>query len=116
MEYVYTIYQCGSISKAAQRLFVSQPALSAATKKLENELGTPLFDRRTKPLNLTPAGEFYIQCVEKIASIQMDMDEYFKSLSGRQSILNIRSSSFFCTHILPKLAEECEEICHNKSK
>lgn len=109
MEYVYTIYQCGSISKAAQRLFVSQPALSAAVKKLENELGTPLFDRRTKPLNLTPAGEFYIQCAEKIASIQMDMDEYFKSLSGRQSILNIGSSSFFCAHILPKLALDFQE-------
>lgn len=109
MEYVYTIYQCGSISRAAQKLFVSQPALSSAVKKLENELGAPLFDRRKKPLRLTPAGEFYIQCAEKIASIQMDIDEYFKSLSGRRSVINIGSSSFFCAHVLPKLALDFQE-------
>lgn len=43
--YVNTVAECGSITKAAARLFISQPALSNYISKLEEELGTKLFDR-----------------------------------------------------------------------
>ena len=38
MKYIYTVYQCGSFSKAAQKLYISQPALSGAIKKIEKQL------------------------------------------------------------------------------
>ena len=61
-EYVYTVFQEGSFSKAAAKLYISQPALSAAIKKVETELyGVPLFNRGVNPVTLTPAGEFYIK-------------------------------------------------------
>ena len=56
-EYVYTVYQEGSFSKAAQRLFISQPALSIAVRRVEEKVGLPLFDRQARPLRLTPAGD-----------------------------------------------------------
>ena len=60
-EYVNAVYQEGSFSKAAQKLFVSQPALSASIKKIETELyGIPLFNRGVNPITLTPAGQFYL--------------------------------------------------------
>ena len=46
-----------SLSKAAERLYLSQPALSQRLKKLEDELGTPLFLREKNGLSITDAGE-----------------------------------------------------------
>ena len=74
-EYIYAIYQEHSFSKAAQKLFVSQPWLSSVVKKVEQEIKTPLFDRSTNPISLTPAGEYYIQQVEKVMAIEEDMRE-----------------------------------------
>lgn len=102
MEYVYMVYLLGSFSKAAQRLYVSQSALSTAIKKLETRLNTPLFERKTQPVTLTPAGEFYIQSIQKIMQIQEDIDRYFASFSGTKVTIILGSSSFFCTHVLPR--------------
>ena len=52
-KYIKTIAQCHSFSKAAQILYISQPALSRFVKKVEDELGVSLFDRDTIPLGLT---------------------------------------------------------------
>ena len=73
-EYVNTVYQEGSFSKAAQKLFVSQPALSASIKKIETELyGIPLFNRGVNPITLTPAGQFYLESMRKIAAIEEEI-------------------------------------------
>ena len=53
-EYVMEIAKEGSFSKAAQKLYISQPALSGAIKKIEKELyGISLFDRNVNPVALT---------------------------------------------------------------
>ena len=65
MRYVYEIYRQKSFSKAAQALFITQPALSIAIGKLEASLGMPLFDRSTRPISLTPAGRIYLQTIEQ---------------------------------------------------
>lgn len=72
-EYIYAVYQEGSFSKAAQKLYVSQPWLSSVVKKVEQEIKTPIFDRSTTPISLTPAGQYYIQQVEKVMNIEEDM-------------------------------------------
>ena len=51
------IAQAGSVSKAAQGLYLSQPAVSRSLKRLEEDLGVQLFDREAAPLRLTQAGE-----------------------------------------------------------
>ena len=65
MEYIYEVYKEKSFSKAAAALFISQPSLSANVKRVENRIGYPIFDRSTKPLQLTEVGKHYIQAVEK---------------------------------------------------
>ena len=57
-EYIYAVYQEKSFSKAAQKLYVSQPWLSSTVKKVEQEVGLPLFDRSTTPISLTEAGAY----------------------------------------------------------
>ena len=49
MEYVYAVYEEQSFSKAARKLYLSQPALSAAVRRAEAEIHTPIFDRSTNP-------------------------------------------------------------------
>ena len=52
----YTVAKCGSLTKAAEELYISQPAISQAIKQLENELGTPLFNRVHKGMELSVQG------------------------------------------------------------
>lgn len=52
----YTVAKCGSLSKAARELFVSQPAVSQSIKQLENQLGVPLFVRTYKGMELSEEG------------------------------------------------------------
>ena len=47
MEYVYEVYKQKSFSKAAAKLYISQPSLSANVKRIEKKVGYPLFDRST---------------------------------------------------------------------
>lgn len=101
-EYIYAVYQEKSFSKAAKKLYVSQPWLSATVKKVEQELDVRLFDRSTTPISLTEAGAYYIQRVEEIRRIEQDMIQHFQELRNAQhSVLHIGSSMFFCTYVLP---------------
>lgn len=103
-EYIYAVYKERSFSKAAQKLFVSQPWLSSAVKKVEQELGASIFDRSTTPISLTDAGAYYIERVEQIMAIEQEIQQYFKELRASQGTeLHIGSSMFFCTYVLPTL-------------
>ena len=72
MEYVYAVYREGSFQKAAEKLFVSQPSVSASVRRVEERVGSRLFDRSRKPLALTECGEAYIACTEKIFAMERD--------------------------------------------
>lgn len=106
MKYIYAIYKERSFSKAAKKLYISQPALSAMVKKVEKKIGYLLFDRETIPLTITKEGKYYIKCIENILEIESNMQKYFKDL-GQLDTGNIviGSSSFFCAFIIPKLIE-----------
>ncbi len=67
MYYYVTVCQCQSFSKAAEEIYVSQPALSKQIAALESELGQQLILRRTRgAFSLTPAGEAYLKSFQKI--------------------------------------------------
>lgn len=66
MQYLLTLAEYRSFTKASKALFISQPSLSAFVAKAEAELGVTLFDRSTNPLTLTYAGEVYIEGAEAI--------------------------------------------------
>ncbi|MFJ7971674.1 LysR substrate-binding domain-containing protein [Psychrobacillus sp. NPDC096389] len=106
MEYVYAVYVKKSFSKAAEELYISQPALSATIKKVEEEIGLPIFDRSSNPIQLTPAGEYYIQNIENIMNLEKEMRSYFDSLlDNNRGTINVGAASFFCTSILPTIAQ-----------
>lgn len=111
MEYIYAVYEKKSFSRAAEMLYVSQPALSSIVKKTEEEIGLPLFNRSTAPISLTPAGEYYIQSIEKIMAIEHDMrDQFAKMAKESTGSIVVGASTFFCAHVLPALIQEFESL------
>lgn len=74
------IIQCGSISAASRKLYISQPAVSQCLKKLEQELGTPLFIRRSgKTAELTRDGIAFADTARKVVPIY---DCFIKELNS----------------------------------
>lgn len=66
IRYFLAISETGNFTKAADRLYVSQPSLSAGIKKLEQELGTKLFERGGRKVLLTPEGHFFLEKAQNI--------------------------------------------------
>ena len=107
MEYVQIVAEERSFSKAAERLFVSQPALSAMIKKEEERIELPLFDRSVTPIKLTLAGKYYLEAAKEIAAAEATFNQKLDALRFRQKdVLTIGSSAFFCAHILPALVQK----------
>lgn len=107
MEYVYAVYLEKSFSKAAEKLFISQPSLSANVKRVEQHIGYPIFDRSTKPLSLTECGLQYIRSVEKIKSIQNEFEDYINDWGDlKKGTLKLGGSNLFSSWILPPLIAE----------
>lgn len=70
IEYFLTVAEFGNFTKAAQSLYISQQSLSENIRRLEEEVGTPLFERGGKTLTLTPAGKCFYSGGSKILKTQ----------------------------------------------
>lgn len=69
-QYIQTLLEAGSFSRAAKRLNISQPSLSQFIMRLEKDVGATLVDRVAKPLRLTPAGECWIGAEKNVNKIR----------------------------------------------
>lgn len=100
---IYAVYQEGSISKAAQRLFISQPSLSVMIQKIEEDVGVPLFDRTSKPIRLTEAGQEYIKATEEMLHIEKAFANYLEASQQLQTgSLTIGSNQLLSSLVLPR--------------
>ena len=81
LRYVQKIAEERSFSKAAEKLFLAQPALSQYILNLERELGTKLFDRSKNPISLTYAGEIFLHKAQLILEIEQDLSTEIKNLA-----------------------------------
>lgn len=107
MNYVYEVYKEQSFSKAAENLYISQPALSAMIKKVENKVGMPLFDRSTSPIQLTECGKKYIKTAEKIMDLEDGFAYYVGNLQGLKiGRLSVGGTYLFSSFILPPIIEQ----------
>ena len=104
MRYVYAVYQEQSFSKAAEKLYISQPSLSAMVKRAEKRIGSDIFNRSTIPVTLTQIGEAYIADVEKIMELETELRRHVSDsndlLIGH---LSVGGTTLFTSFILPAL-------------
>lgn len=103
LTYFTAIAQAGTITAAAQKLHMSQPPLSLQLQKLEDELGCPLFERDTRHLHLTPAGELFYERAQAILQQCADLKREMADLqAGGRGLLRIGVVSSLSTSLLPR--------------
>ncbi|MBT9778058.1 LysR family transcriptional regulator [Clostridium sp. MCC353] len=90
LEYVLAIAEYKTISKAAQKLYISQPTLSLFLSNLENEIGLQLFQRNRTELKPTYAGSLYIKTAKKIILLKEDLYQQFNEIiAGNAGCISI---------------------------
>lgn len=110
LNYILEVHKMRSISKAAEKLKISQPALSAHIKKIEEALGVPIFDRAVKPIQLTEAGQIYIDYMKRQMDLDKELREQISDLEClRRGALTIGGASFFNVSYLPGAVAEYME-------
>lgn len=103
-EYVYEIYKEKSFSTAAQNLFITQPALSNKIKRIEDHIGSPIFDRSTSPVQLTDVGKAYIDAAEQISRVEENFANFLADTQNlKTGKLLIGSGTLFSSYVLPAI-------------
>jgi DNA-binding transcriptional LysR family regulator len=93
-------------SRAAEKLYRTQSAVSQTIRKLEDELGEPLFDRSSREGVLTDAGKVLFEYAEKLLNLRHDAQESLTELRELQKgKLAIAANEFTALYLLPVLAE-----------
>lgn len=104
------IAETGSFSLAAERLYVTQPAISKRIQSLENELGAKLFDRVGRQTILTPAGEVFFNRAQSILQQLEDSQREIDNLSGEVTgTLQIGTSHHIGLHHLPPVLKRLHQ-------
>jgi LysR family transcriptional regulator, cys regulon transcriptional activator len=98
------VVRCGSISRAAEKLFLSQPSVSLQIQALERELSVTLFERRGPHLKLTPEGEALYLLAEPLVDGIDKLQENFSAQFGKleSGDLNIGAGESTILYILPE--------------
>ncbi len=102
----------GSFSKSAERLYLTQPALSRSIKSLEDELGQSLFDRVGRKNELTPFGQHILQQAQELVDAANNLKQSSKQLlTGQSGQLKLGLGSgpgaLWMTPLLTYVAKEC---------
>lgn len=109
LQYAVTIAETKSMNKAANDLFVSQPALSGAIKELEDELATQIFIRTNKGIVVTTEGEEFLQYARQMVELGNLVEERFvnKSIAKKKFSVSMQHYSFAVEAFI-ELAKEYE--------
>ena len=94
----------GSVSAAADKIFLSQPTVSLQIQALEREFDTVLFERRGPKIRLTPEGQLLFQMAEPLVEGMDKLHDVFAIQCGRvdQGVLNIAAGESTILYILPE--------------
>lgn len=105
--YVVTVAEECSFSKAARRLFISQPSLSQYIKNLEGNLNVILFDRSTNPIKVTDSGKVFVNIAKKILDLKGELDDRMDSIANMESgTIYIGVSPFRTSIFMPYIISE----------
>ncbi|MBI5751326.1 MAG: LysR family transcriptional regulator [Hydrogenophilales bacterium] len=104
LQVFYTVAKQLSFTKAAELLYMTQPAVTFQVKQLEEHFNTRLFERSHSKITLTPAGEVALEYAERILSLSSEMDTRLGELTGQISgTLLVGASTTIAEYMLPRL-------------
>ena len=103
MRYFQTVCRYGSITKAAEELFVSQPTISFCIKELEEEFGVKLFHRRHNRLQLTVEGSFFLDKVNYILQSVDALSSQMRNMGTNRNHVKIAVPAMISTFLFPQI-------------
>ncbi len=103
MRYFQTVCRYGSITKAAEELFVSQPTISFCLKELEDEFGVKLFHRRHNRLQLTVEGQFFLDKINYILQSVDTLATQMKDMGNNHNHVKIAVPAMISTFLFPQM-------------
>ncbi|USK71861.1 LysR family transcriptional regulator [Peribacillus asahii] len=103
-----------NITKTAEKLFISQPALSNRLKQIEKEFGTKIVVRGRNGIQFTPEGEYLAKNADKVISLHKNIKENIMNMNQNVTgTLRIASSNVFTRYKLPAVLKRFQEIFPN---
>ncbi len=123
LQYALMLYENLNFSAVAEKIGISQPALSKQIHNLENDLGVKLFDRTSSPLTITPAGEHFFTEARKLLYTEGQLLRSMQDFqSGKRGSLTIGISPFRSMYLIPEIINAVTEkypnikvVLHEKS-
>lgn len=114
LKYYCTVCECGSITKAAQKVYVTQPAVTAAIRELEKEYAVRLVNKDGKRIRLTGAGEGFYQYAARMMEDAEKFDRQVREMVSQNRKLRIgitkSAGSSVYTEYLSKHAGEYQDV------
>ncbi len=110
--YFATVAETGSLTRAAERLSISAPALSNSIRRLEQDLGVDLFDRAGRSLALNDCGREYLSYVQKILALNEQGNERMRQMrEEKERHLSIVDTTFvFASHLISEFLRQHPHI------
>lgn len=103
-----TVVECGTMRRAAEKLYISQPSVSQAIQELEKHYNTKLFDRLQQKLYLTVSGEKLLPYARQAIELFEDIDLLMKNLEASPKI-RIGASVSVGTYLINQVLESFQE-------
>ena len=114
LQYFLLLANQQHVTRTAELLHISQPALSKQILALENELGLKLFDRSCTPLTVTPAGQHFLREAKELLYKE---DQLLRSMeqfrSGEAGQLTIGVTPFRSSYMMPQIVKAFRDVYPN---
>ncbi|MCP4316312.1 MAG: LysR family transcriptional regulator [Hyphomicrobiales bacterium] len=109
------VAECGSLSRASDRLRIAQPALSRQIKLLEHHVGVPLFDRHIRGMELTEAGSELLRrvsgVVRQLETTMQDIQSTHAEISGNVALAVMPTIAMvIAARLVSRVARELPQV------
>lgn len=107
LEYFITIVKEGSITRAAAKLYVAQPALSQYLQKIEKEMGVGLVVRNSTGVGLTSEGECFLEFAQRVLQERVELDKKIRDVENAENgTIRLGCTGTQATYVLPHILPE----------
>lgn len=106
LQYFMAVYEHQNITKAAEKLHISQPSITIALKELENEYHVNLFHRINKKMYLTEEGQIFYRYASAILKNVQDLDNSMQDLTGNRNMIKLGIPLQIGAFLLPLLCKD----------
>lgn len=113
LDYVIAVAEAQNMTRAAEQVHVSQPALTLYINRLESELGVKLFDRAKNPIQLTDAGRYYLDEMKKVYAATQSIRQDLQAIADPARTFRLGIGQVRGNHWLPIILPSfCQQYPH----